>query len=300
MPAPSLTLVVPPEGVPGGGELVRLVGMHFAQRMRVWFGDQPAVVVGTREEAGQTLADVRSPSHVPGEVDLVLENLDARGSPVAGERSAWPRAYRYARTSLAREGDLTRLIRQLLQLLKQQVLENTSTAVSVEYDDMPGDGVSLIYLAKLPAVSLTGPTLRRNRFYSQNVLREEVVVGSLGPELARFSPTFTVDLVFSLTGVSTRTTELLHLMTAVARFLHRQRWLQLPRDAADDSLGSVRWEIDAEGDLRTLPDVRDNVHAFSCSFVVRGFDIDEGQPVASSRPVVTPELQTRPFDPGDP
>ncbi len=300
MPPPTLVQVIPSEGSPAGGDLLRLVGASFGPNLRVELDGVSARVLGLWQQAGHTFAELRSPPHAPGPVELVLSNLDASGTAIPGERTTWPSAYHYVRASLVQETDLSRVVRQVLRLLKQQVLENSSLAVSVEYDDTPTDGQSLILLAKLPAVALAGPTLRPNRFYSQNVLREQAVVGPLGLELQRVGPSATVDLVFSLTGASTRTSELLHLMTSVAAFLHRQRWLELPRDPANAALGTVRWELDPEGEMRSQPLGRDDVRAFSCGFVLRGFDIHEGVPIDRGQRVVTPELQTRPFERDEP
>jgi hypothetical protein len=181
--------------------------------------------------------------------------------------------------TVAREADLTRIIRQLLRELKRQVLANVSATVSVDYDDTTLDGLNVIAMAKVPSLVLSGPTLRPNRFYSANVAHEDVVGGVSGPELVRRKPPYTVDLVFTLTAASERTAELFNLMAAVATFLNRNRWLELQRDPADASRGSVRWELDADGEFRTQLAGKDDVRAFTCGFVVRGFDVDEGLPL---------------------
>ena len=96
--------------------------------------------------------------------------------------------------------------------------------------------------------------------------------------------------VFSLTAASERTAELFNLMAAVATFLNRNRWLELQRDPADASRGSVRWELDADGEFRTQLAGKDDVRAFTCGFVVRGFDVDEGLPLDFGKRVTEPEL----------
>ena len=107
-----------------------------------------------------------------------------------------------SRPTVAREADLTRVIRQLLRELKRQVLGNVSATVSVDYDDTTLDGLNVIAMAKVPSLVLSGPTLRPNRFYSANVAHEDVVGGVSGPELVRRKPPYTVDLVFTLTAAS--------------------------------------------------------------------------------------------------
>ncbi|MCP4675954.1 MAG: hypothetical protein GY854_10705, partial [Deltaproteobacteria bacterium] len=41
----------------------------------------------------------------------------------------------------------------------------------------------------------------------------------------------------------------------------------------------VRWEMDPRGEFRTNLNGPGDVKAFTCAFVIRGFDIDEGLPI---------------------
>jgi hypothetical protein len=295
MAAPTLTTLTPATGPASGGDLVRLAGTGFASKIAVRFGGRPATVVALRDEAGVSLADVRTPALEAGVADVELANLDSGGTPVVGESVLLAGAYRVQRAAVAREADLTRAIRQLLRELKRQVLANVSATVSVDYDDTTVDGMNVVAMAKVPSLVLSGPTLRANRFYSANVLGEDVVRGLAGPELVRRRPPYTVDLVFTLTAASERTAELFNLMAAVATFLNRNRWLELPRDPSDPAMGSVRWELDADGDFRTQLAGRDDVRAFTCGFVVRGFDVDEGLPLDLAKQVAAPRLETQPM-----
>lgn len=293
MAVPTIAFVTPAAGPSSGGDLVRLVGTGFADRVRVSFGGAPGKVVSVRDEAGFRVVDVRTPIHEVGSVDVEVVNLDAAGVPVSGESVVAIGAYRFARPTVAREADLTRAVRQLLRELKRQVLANVSATVSVDYDDTTLDGLNVIAMAKVPSLVLSGPTLRPNRFYSANVPHEDVVGGLSGPELVRRKPPYTVDLVFTLTAASDRTAELFNLMAAVATFLNRNRWLELARDPADPSSSTVRWEMDADGEFRTQLAGKDDVRAFTCDFVVRGFDVDEGLPLDLGKRVLEPELETR-------
>jgi hypothetical protein len=300
MAIPTLTSVTPGAGPASGGDLVRLVGTGFAPKVAVRFGGRVAVVVAVRDEAGASFADVRTPAHEAGVVDVEMQNLDASDLPVAGDAVLLAGAYRFARATVAREADLTRIIRQLLRELKRQVLGNVSATVSVDYDDTVIDGLNVIAIAKVPSLLLSGPTLRPNRFYSANVPHEDVVAGSSGPEMVRRKPPYTVDLVFTLTAASERTAELFNLMAAVATFLNRNRWLELSRDPDDAARGVARWEMDADGEFRTQLAGKDDVRAFTCGFVVRGFDVDEGLPLDLGKAVADPQLETQPFAGGAP
>ena len=160
------------------------------------------------------------------------------------------------------------------------------------------DGLNVVALAKVPSLVLSGPALRPNRFYSTNTPQEDVVPGLSGEEFLRRKPPYTVDLLFTLTATSERTAELLNLMAAVATFLNRNRWLDLPCDPADTTRGVVRWEMDPDGEFRTRLGGKDDVRAFTCGLLIRGFDIDEGLPLDFTRPVIEALLETSPLPGG--
>lgn len=298
MAVPVLTGINPASGPTSGGDLVRLAGTGFAPKVAILFDGAPAEVLSVREESGAWLADVRTPAHLEGSVDVLLRNLDADGQPVPGEEALLAGSYSFLRPRIVTESDLTRLVRTLLRELKRQVLANASMTVSVDYDDTTIDGLNVVALSKLPSLVLSGPRVVENRFFSTNEPHEDVVPGAGGPELLRRRPPYTVDLAFTLTAASDRTVELLNLMAAVATFLNRNRWIVLPRDPGDPDSESVRWEMDREGDLQTRLDGPDDVRAFTCGFVVRGFDIDEGLPADLGRAVAEAVLETEPIAPG--
>lgn len=290
MAIPTLTSLAPVSGPAGGGDLVRLRGTGFAERIQVLFGAIAGLVASVREAAGESFADIRTPAHLPELTDLTLKNLDEDGVPVPGEEVVLAAAYRFLRAPIVREADLTRLVRSLLRELKRQVLDNVSASIALDYDDTPSDGLSVVAMAKLPSLVLAGPRLIENRFFSTNEPHEDAVVGPSGPELLRRRPPFTMDLGFTITAASDRTIELLNLMAATATFLNRNRWLELPRDPDDAAKGTVRWEMDPDGEFRTKLDGEGEVRVFTCGLVVRGFDIDEGLPADFSKAVAETDL----------
>jgi hypothetical protein len=298
MAVSTLTAITPTSGPTSGGDLVRLTGTGFAAQVAVTFAGVPAVVLAVRAEAGAFVADVRTPAQAEAVVDVTLRNLDASGAPVPGEEATLAGAYRFLRPRIVQEADLTRLVRALLRELKRQVIANVSMTVSIDYDDTTVDGMNVVAISKLPSLVLSGPRVAENRFFSTNEPHEDVVPGPAGPELLRRRPPLTVDLVFTLTAASDRTVELLNLMAAVATFLNRNRWVELPRDPGDPSAGDVRWEMDPEGDFQTRLDGPDDVRAFTCGFLVRGFDLDEGLPLDLGRAVAETALDTEAIAPG--
>ena len=298
MTVPAISSVNPVTGPTAGGDVVRITGAGFAAQIALLFDDVEAEVLSVRDEGGISIADVRTPAHPDAVADLTIRNLDDAGAPVPGEEVVLPGAYRFLRPRIVSESDLTRLVRGLLRELKQQIIANISMTVSVDYDDTTIDGLNVVAISRLPSVVLSGPKVNENRFFSTNEPHEDVVSGVSGPELLRRRPPFTVDLSFTITAVSDRTVELLNLMAAVATFLNRNRWLDLPRDPEDENAGAVRWEMDPEGDFQTRLDGPDDVRAFTCGFVVRGFDIDEGLPLDLGKAVDELGLDTEPIAPG--
>ena len=298
MAVPTLTGISPSEGPASGGDIVRLTGAGFAEQVAVSFGGQPAGIVALHGDGSSCQADVRTPAHDEGFVDVVLQNLDAEGNPVLGEEATLPSAYRYLRPRIVTESVLTRLVRTLLRKIRREIIENVSMTVSVDYDDTTIDGMNVIAISTLPSVVLSGPRASENRFFSSNDAHEDVVAGATGPELMRRRPPYTLDLSFTLTAASDRTVELLNLMAAVATFLNRNRWVEMPRDASDPESGLVRWEMDPEGEFQTRLDGPGDVRAFNCGFVVRGFDIDEGLPLDLGKAVIDTDLETEAILPG--
>lgn len=295
MTAPRLYTVTPAEGPASGGDIVRLHGQGFGDRLSIRFGAFAANVVTARRAGGESWVDVRTPAHDPAVVDVSVANLDTMGSAIPGETTTAVAAYRYLRPRLVEEADLTRLVRELLRALKRQVIDNVSASVALDYDDTPSDGLRIVAMARLPALVLSGPRLAESRFFSTNELREDAITGPSGPELRRRRPPLTMDLTFTITGASERTMELLNLMSATAAFLNRNRWLEVARNPADPAQGTVRWEMDPAGEFRSKLDGEDEVRVFTCGLVVRGFDIDEGLPKDIGKAVATPVVGVDPL-----
>lgn len=292
MPSPTLDSVTPSRGRAGGGDLVRLLGSGFAPRVRVVFGDAPAEVVSVHEAGALSVADVRTPAHAEALVRVVIENLDAAGAPIAGERAALEDAFRFVRPRLADESDLTRLVRTLLRTLKRDLLGNSTMRVSVDYADARHvDGMQIVPLATLPALVLTPLQMPENRTYSTNELREEIAVGPSGPEIVRHAPPLTVDLEFRLTGSSDSTIELLNLIAAVGGFVNRTKWIEMAHDPAEASSGTARYELRA-GAIQTRFDGPDGLGAFTLDLVVRGLDLHQGGPMSVSAPVERVQVAT--------
>ena len=290
MPIPSIVSVTPSSGPTAGSLLVEVLGANFplaALPQAIGATATPSATVGVLV-GGRAAREVRVVSShqltciVPpgdaGPVDVVVQNLGAAGAPIPGEEAVAPGAFTYVSQPLAVEADLTRLVRSLLQELKRQVLDNIVLTVHTDFDaDVSAELhlAQIAQIARLPALVLIGPELAENRFFSLNQLPEVAT----GPgQFAQRRVPYTVDLGFTVIGVSYHTTELLNLMAATQLFFHRNPFLEIDRDPANPDAGRVRCEMDIarDGDLKVTSQPNEsNVRSFSGRFVMRGFDLED-------------------------
>ena len=289
MAVPLIVSVSPSQGRSVGGELVQVVVRDAAPLVGVWFGARPVLPSAREESPEGTVLWLSVPALVIGQLVLRVENLDDHGRPVPGERAEW-RWYEVTRPSLVIEGIVAQITRVLLRMLRAQVVESVRLAVAVDFDDEPGDGARLTPLAESPGLTLGAPTFEPNRFYAPVVPVRAVVASSVGPRLVEYAPGLTVDVIYEITGSSQRAVELLNLMAATAAWLNRTRWLTLARDPDDDSAGTIRWELDAEGGMRSSVGGADGVHVFSTQFRIRGVTLDPG---AATGPVAAATEETQ-------
>jgi hypothetical protein len=298
----ALHQVLPNHGPTSGGNLVRLVGDAFTQRLSVRLGALPPLVTRAFAHHGAFVADLLVPPHPAGAVDVAITTLDAVGVPLPDVVVA-PRAYTFDAPDLLGDADLTRICRAVVQLLRRDLLVNTHLAVHVDVDPAildaadPTGPLRVTPIATVPSVVVSGPALRPSGPYR-----------STAPAVARVDaetvfalrPATIVDLAFTLTGASRSVAELLNLFAVTRRCLARTPWLVMPRDPDDATAGTVRWDLDPDGDWRTQLPGADGVHSFTGGLIVRGVALDDGLatdlvPLAASVQLATAPLA---FTPG--
>lgn len=297
MAVPTYTSADPVIGPTAGRTLVQIVGTGFQTQavapppptggpvpppppsVEVLFGTEPALEVQVVDDE---LLRVLTPIHDPGSVDITIRNIDAAGVAIPGEEVVAIGAYTFARPKLTAEfpSDLQRVVRAMIRELKRQVIANVNLTVHTDYDDETGASLALAKIAKMPALILVGPDLSENRFFSLNEpvdFDEQNLVDNEHDFVTTRAP-YTVDLTFTIAGVSDRTTELLNLMAATAMFFESNKFLIMDRDPSDPAKGRVRYELDLAdgGDMRVTGDTNNsNVRTFVGSFVIRGFDLEQ-------------------------
>lgn len=284
MSVPTIASVTPAVGPTGGWTLVQVEGTDFrlpdpppptgiapvaGPTVAVLFGTTPARLVRVFRS---TLLVALTDTHDAGAVNVVVKNLDNAGVPIPGEQATLLNGFTYTRPKLTDEDHLTRLCRYFIRELKRQVMENVVPAVHTDYANLPGSGVAMP--ATLPALIVAGPELAEDRFRSLN---EE-------PQLERASTVFdrhrvplTVDLSFTIVGVSDSTDELLNLLAATRQCFHRTKRLGMLRDEADPSKGTVLYEMDVPlgGDFKVATQANEsNIRNFTGTVVVYGYDME--------------------------
>ena len=281
MAVPTFASISPSSGLRAGGELLVLLGTGFASRLRVSFdGAASPEIVGVTADGTQ--AWTRSPGGAGGAVDVLVENLDAAGDPVAGESVVEADGFSFSIPELADGSRLEDLTRSLLREVQKTVPEGASgpDSVSVDYDDDPTDGARALFFSSLPGLALAGPRLEKNLFYRQAYRRYEEISGE--PEQKRIrGPSLTYDALFSLTAASRSRVQVLNLINAAAASLHRRGKLSILNQPGE-------WLLTLS-EIRVSPP-RDGVHIASLEIRVVGFNIDEGFELGRSRTVDVTEV----------
>lgn len=283
MAVPTIINVIPGGGPSGGWTLLDIYGSNFRMppdppgqgvvptpgpTVAVEFGEVPVLEV-------RVISPIRlmvlTAAHDPGDVDVVVRNLDDAGVPIPGEEVTLADGYAYARPDLTAESTITRVTRALIMALQQQVIENVVLTEHTEWDENPEDGLDVASIAKLPALILSGPDAPENKVYRTAVEAEIDGVASF----IRTRTPFTVDLDFGIAGVSESSIQLLNMMEATKQFLMKTRNLTMLRDPSDPNGGTVSYELRVSGDFRvaSLPNLS-NVRNFTGRVAVRGVDIE--------------------------
>jgi hypothetical protein len=299
MAVPTISAISPNTVHTGGKSLVEISGTNFKVPTLPPPANEPyttgtptvAVLFGTEESTEVSVVSAtrlfalipRSPIEISkttnygeGSVDVTVRNLDDNGDPIVGEEVVETDGLTYSRVQLATESDFQRLIRQIVFEFRCQMIPNVQITSHTDYDSDTVDAENITDLAELPGIVLVGPTLRENRLFSQN--KPISLEASTPGEYLRRRVGYTVDLEFSIVGVSNLTAELVNLMAVVNGFFEKNKYLELLRDPSDSSLGSVQYEMDflEDGDLAVSGSPNNsNIRVFSGRFVIRGFDMQD-------------------------
>lgn len=257
--------------------------------VRVFFGGEEALRVRV---ASPTRLLVTTPPRDPGVVAVRVENIDDFGAFLeAGELAD---GIEFALPDLSRPGDLSRIVRRLIRMLKQQVIPEVVLASSVDWDDDPFAEPRELANAKTPAIWLTGPNLRPSD--AVNSQTTPIVIEVAGGATETITPR-TVDLVFGYGIVAESYVVTTNLLQAATSFAIRNKRISIPRDPSDASAGSIEFDLELETDFDIDSRANeDGLYSAAATLVIKAVDIlgmpnFVGDLVADFHPEITEEVE---------
>lgn len=283
MAVPTITSISLALGSTQGWAYVEIVGTNFREPITTYppgapvpiptpsiavsFGSVAALEVGW---ISSTLAYAVTPQAAPGVVDLTLKNLDSDGVPIPGETATLPAAFTFERPNMRLAGDAHRLIYQLWQMLKDQVFADTGyQGPHVDYRKSD----SAVAQIRLPNLTLSGPTLTPNLFYSQQ--GNEHIPTGVDTYLTR-KRRMRFDMEFQLNGASDGKAELLGMRTSLTTFFNSNTMVRIPRDPTNLGAGYAEYELvlGDEGIRDTSTLSVSSVSTFMTSFILRAVEFE--------------------------
>lgn len=293
MAIPTFTSISPAAGSTKGRNVAVIIGTNFRlptipatgylggdaqQTVKVSF---QGVASPWAESATDGLIYCRVPewigthSVLPLALDVRIDNLDDNGDVIAGENITELAAYTISRPDFTAECYLTRIVRELLHLLKRHLMSNVAISLGRDYDPDSTDWERL--RATAPSSQLFGPAMPVNRFYSIN--REDVEEDPLDADayLRRNVPV-TVDLDFEVRAWSTTPMEIQAISQAYLLLFRDVVEISILRDPSDPTLGSVSYKIEVPWSgypSHNLEPNYSNLFHFESRLLIRGVQLDD-------------------------
>jgi len=293
MAVPTITSITPSSGKTNGTNIVVIAGTNFRiptipatgylggdaqQTVKVEF---QGVRATWAESASDGLIYCTVPAWTgastsfPLALDVRVSNLDDDGDEITGENVTSLGAYSIDRPDFTAECYLTRVIRELLQLLKRHLLSNVSISLGRDYDPDSTDWERL--RAEAPNIQLFGPATPINRFYSIN--REECIEDPLDADgYLRKNVPVTLDLDFDVRVWATTPLESQSISQAFLLLFRDITTISVLRDPSDPTLGSYEYEIEIPWtgfpSHNSDPNYSDLFH-FESRLLIRGVHIDD-------------------------
>lgn len=317
MAIPSIASITPTAGHTGGRTLVEIVGTNFRlptappptgpttappPSVRVTFGGKRArSVLVVSATLLRVLTPIHDPSGTPGDPgagvddipasDVVVENIDDLGVLIPGEAATRAAAFSFVRPRYDVECHLEQTIKTFILELKRQVLDNVSWNPHTDFDPMTGGSFldldnpdeSQRSLAYLPGIALIDVEVTDSVDHGTNEQPEVALDETTW--IARRAP-LAQDLTCTLACASDNSGELVRLLQATKGFFRKNRFLEVPRDAADPDGEVIRYEMTFGRGQPVRFSGRagnTNVETFSGQVAIRGILLEEipGLPTAS-------------------
>ena len=281
-------------GPPTGGQLVEITGSGFrtatiadvagivpvaAPTVEVLFGTlaspRVAVVSSSRLYAvvPRTLMPVVGRVTAGSfDVDITVSNIDENGDVLPMESVTAPDAYTYARpdVSTANASMLARLTRQLLQMLKSEVVPNVVLTVHSDYDS--DTSTTVVDNAETPSVVLIGPALTKNTFFTDGAT-SDVELSTAGEFGKKRSPVY-YDVEFDIVVIAQSTMQLMNLIHLITVVLARAATFHL---VCPEPEGTLPLDLNVTEGVSVQPQtsqLNSNVRTASGTFSIVGLPFD--------------------------
>lgn len=326
MATPTITSVTPAFGHAAGGTLVEVIGTGFRlpdappptgpvptppPSMRAFFGTIEATRVDVISATRLLILTPSCPLPL-GDGDVLLKPLELRnvgpyGETIGSERVVLADAYKFARPALdaMHETTMSRIVRELVQYLQRASIENVVIVQNTDWSDDPTNVLRKAAIAKLPAVFLAGPRLRKNTVHTVNDPIDVQVSTTL---MRRYRAPRYVDLLFTIGAITDNYLVLLGLVEGITEIVERQPFVAIAKDEADAASELVRFEVQWEGGELEVDSMSNSINVFTASGTivvlgvpvlgrpgfVRDMAMEEAPSFPDSGPGLTPQLNTEP------
>ena len=287
----TLTSVSPVKGRTAGRRLVVLTGVDFDEPteiiltpMKVKFGALQATNV---KVISSTSATCFTPENEPGKVDVEVENLIVPATDTLTD------GYEYERLDLTKETGLVFIYRALIDKLARQLPVEVAPFTHTDFDKDTGDAFDTAELATLPGIVLAGPRLPENRFQTSNEPRF-IDIGGGVVEIRRGHTV--VDMEIDFTLVDNQPVRAFILGTAMVRFFHENKFLEVNIVDGSPELGQVSYEMEAliDGNPKFQPTPSNsNIITARGGLLIRGVPLEDDEPLAfeQTKPVDDPIIE---------
>ena len=150
-------------------------------------------------------------------------------------------AFTFSMPYLHRDTDFTRVTRILIEQMRRQVIQNVVlTAPNTDYSGAPATG--LTFLAKIPALSLVGPTLSYANYETEH--QNQVLGGGVPGEVFEERRSFKrYHLDFEVTAISDNHREIESLKEIYLLFLQNNTRLAVAKDPDDPAAGTIEYQV---------------------------------------------------------
>lgn len=223
-------------------------------------------------------------------VDVKVQNVEDDGTLIATEEATATAAYTYIREALRPptleiESPFVRISRQLLHLLKRQVMLDVSLRT---HTDFSADGL-ILPDAPIPSLSISGPTITQDAYGWENAQIED----TLGSGFADIYPNPIMHTVsYEMIGRSDNEAEYQRMMGVARKFCWQNPYLVISGDVPADSTIRLPLVMTDEPQVQAGT-LNANLHTFVASFEIRRVPVLYLPPYLRTVEVATLQLETQ-------